>query len=394
MKRSAALLSLTASLTFILMTASGSTSASKYKVGLPRPSAALTPTVISGATRNGTAGASLPPELVVSVVQLDAQGNEAERRQTSTEADGSFRIDGLEEDRGRRFLVATDYLGVTYSTLVENPPESPGTSADLTVYETTEDDSVVRISSDVTTIAKGSDDTFEVIQLLRVENVSDRTFVGREGELGRTVLRLPVPQGGFDFLPLEGVTIQGLGTEPGAVTTADPVLPGETSISYLYKARISRNAWAFRRSIFYPTARADLLVEKGVELEAPAFTFEEEITLDDRTYRRFRSRSFQSGEFLELNIALAQTPQGGYLWWGLGGGLLLVILAGVSSVMARQKRREVTRADERERMIEEIADLDERFEAGSLPEAEYSETRERLKERLKSLTDELAAKRP
>lgn len=354
----------------------------------PRASEAAPTSSVSGSITNGTAGASLPPQLAVTVVQLGDGGGEVVRKQTNSGADGKFRVEGFDPAAGRRLVVATDYQGVTYSRTAEFPEGSSDATADLKIFESTDDDSAIRIPSDVITIIEGTENNLEIIQLLRITNSSDRTFVGTNESGARRVLGLPVPPGATDLLALEG--FRGEATSPiaGGIVTSDPILPGDSSISYLYRVKVARSGWSLRRAIFYPTQRIDLLVETMLEVSAPGFRFEEQVTLEEKTYRRYRGRSLRVGSDLEAEIRPASAP-GSNLWWGLGGGLgalAILFLAGVFFARKRKPPR-ATSPGERERLVEEIAALDEAFVAGQVPEDEYRRRRNEMKTQLQLLSE-------
>lgn len=350
----------------------------------PVPSKSVSSIAIAGQIGNGTEGAPVPEELVVTAIQISGD-QEVERRQT-TAAMGSFRIEGFEAERGNRFLVTTDYLGVSYSTGVEG--EGPELRLDLQVFETTDDETVISVSSDVLTVVEGEGDALEAIQLLRFANASDRTFVGAAGGETRGVLRLPVPQGAFDLLPLEGVDPQQLTSAPDGVVTGQPVIPGELKVSYLYRVRVPRGGWDLRRAVLYPTAKIEVLAGQGLIFEGPAFRLEKEVTLAGKNYRQYRGGSFEAGSVLEGLVRPEGSP-GAILPAGVAFGFLVLAALGTAIFLRRRTKPPSSSPAERERLIEEIARLDEEFESGSVREKVYLERRADMKEKLRSMSDSM-----
>lgn len=360
------------------------------------PAPAASRVTIAGTLSNGTAGAPLPDGLPVTAVQLGPGGEEV-AREGATASGGAFHLEGFDNALGTRYLVAAEYLQVTYSTVVDNPSSSPTITAALTVFEVIEDDSVISVLSDTLTVVPGEGNVLEVLQLLRVRNASDRTFVGRPERQGRTVLHLPVPPGAYDVLPERGVTPRIDVAVAEGFAAADPILPGETSVSYLYKVQVPRSGWTMSRAVFYPTERIDVLAGEGLEVSAADLAFAEEAELGGRTYRRHRGGPFTPGSVLEAAIAPVAAPSGG-LGWGLAVIIAAVVAAatGVPILLRRRGGRPggIPLPSERERLVEEIAALDEAHAGGSLPDGEYATARERLKSRLAALTGELAAAPP
>jgi hypothetical protein len=348
---------------------------------LPAPAASAAETRITGTVVNGTSGGPSAEGLVVIASQLDSDGEEVSRQRAESGAGGAFSITGFDLEKGRRLLVGTDYLGVTYSKIIEEAP-APEVQVELTVYETTEDAGVVSLASDVMTIVAGRDDTFEVIQLQRFVNSSDRTFVGKQSSRGREVLSLPIPVGAFDLVPLEGFTPEGSQSMRGGITTASPLIPGNSSISWVYKIRAPRN-WQMSRLVFYPTRRADLLAESSLNTQSERFEFEERVPLSGKEYRRFRGGPFEAGDTIEATIATATASPGAGLAVGLIAAFALLAIAGAVTMSARRRGRNRSARDS---LVAEIAALDEAFQAGEVAEADYRDTRAGLKDHLERLT--------
>lgn len=345
--------------------------------------------VISGTIKNGSAGASLPAELVVTAAQLDDQGNEVARRQGNAGSDGRFKIEGLDFAAGGQLIVGTDYLGVTYSAFVEVPDAANEVTAEITIFEPTEDESGISVLSDVLTIVPGRKGDLEVIQLLRIANRLDRTYVGAGNGTARAVLRLPLPQGARDFLPLEGIRPEGISEIAEGAVTGDPLLPGESSVSYVYRVTVARSGWPLERHVLYKTDRFDLLAEKTLAVSTSELKFEEEVTLEGKTYRRYHGGPFRAGEVLEVNIGSSAASN---LGWGLAAGigaLFLIVMAG-SLYRRRRGSPRATTAD-RQRLIHQIAELDEDYAAGGLQEHDYRRRRDAMKNRLESITSDLAS---
>lgn len=353
-------------------------------VALPAWSAPLV--TLSGTISNGTEGAAMPSKLVVTVVQLSDEDTEAARKQVDTGADGKFAVTDLDLAAGGRFVIGTDYLGVTYTAFVEAAEGASEVIAELTVFETTESDDAIRVRSDLITIVRGEEDSMEIIQLLTLVNSSDRTFVGRERSEGRQVLRFPLAPGAEGLVALEGFDEERTVAIGDGFATAEPRPPGEASVSYGYRVKVGRGGWPLRRAFFYPTDRVDLLVESDVPFNAPDLKFEEQVTLEGKTYRRFRGGSFRAGA--ELQATVGSRGPGSTLWWVLAGGLGALVLLTLGALMLRQRRGSPTAMSAtRERLVQQIAELDEDFAAGILPEKEYQARRVGMKARLEKLTD-------
>lgn len=380
-------------------------------LAVPRASLAATP----GRVVMGTAGAALPEGLRVTVLQNDEQGvPQGQPVFASVAADGTF---SFEADPAKSHLVGLFYGGVAYSQVVEAGRTDP---VELKIYETTNDASVVKVTSDSMTvlqnIEEGQGNVLEVLQLLRYQNDSDRTFIGSEsdqvspepGPSGeqepqpRQVLKLPVPESAYDLAPADAANGAGLATSgEGRLVTTSAFPPGEASVAYLFKVQVPRTGWQLRREVYHPTEHADLLIGRRLVLTAaPGFEFQESKTLGGESYNRYRSGELNPGSVIEADIGFPEEGAEG-VWIGFAAGVLLLALGlGLASVRMRRRRAakaaagkpaaQKTPAEEsptREALIVQVAELDENFEAGGLDKAEYDTRRAALLSRLSASAD-------
>ncbi len=214
--------------------------------------------VISGAVRNGTAGA--PPALDVRV-ELIAIGARAElTSQQQQPVDGRFRF-VVAADATVSYVLRTVYQGVPY--LSEPPlllsPEAPEATRDMVVYERATEPPPLRISSTVVSV-RGLDQAAGTLELQRedeVENASDRAWAG--GADGIT-LRTPAPPGARRASDLSGLATVTLAD--GAVTTTQPLLPGRQLVVTRLAVAYDRAAAQYRLRVTapLPTARIEAWV--------------------------------------------------------------------------------------------------------------------------------------
>jgi hypothetical protein len=378
-------------------------------LALPRAALGATP----GRVVMGTAGASLPEGLRVTVLQNDDEGvPQGQPVFAPVAADGTF---SLEADPAKSHLVGLFYGGVAYSRVVEAGRADP---VELKIYETTDDVSVVKITSDSMTVLQnteeGQGNVLEVLQLLRYQNDSDRAFIGSESDQPapepspsgspapqqRQVLKLPVPESAYDLAPADAANGAGLATSgEGRLVTTSAFPPGEASVAYLFKVKVPRTGWQLRREVYHPTEHADLLVGKRLVLTAaPGFEFQESKTLGGESYNRYRSGELNPGSVIEADIGFPEEGTDG-VWIGFAAGVaVLALLLGLANLRMRRRRAAKAAAKPaapapaespptREALIEQVAELDERFESGAIEKAEYESQRAALLARLTAPAD-------
>lgn len=375
-------------------------------LALPRAALAATP----GRVVMGTSGAALPENLRITVLQNDDEGvPQGQPVFAPVAPDGTF---SFEADPARSHLVGLFYEGVAYSQVVEAGRTDP---VELKIYETTTDWSVVRITSDSMTVLQntkeGQGNVLEVLQLLRYQNDSDRAFIGSESEQvtpepspsgepapqQRQVLKLPVPESAYDLAPADDANSAGLATSAqGRLVTTSAIPPGEASVAYLFKVKVPRTGWQLRREVYYPTERADLIIGKRLVLTAaPGFEFQESKTLGGESYNRYRSGELNPGSAIEADIGFPKEGADG-VWIGFAAGVaVFALLLALGTVRMRGHRAAKAAAAKpaaaappagggpaREQLIEQVAELDEKFESGAIDKAEYESQRAGLLARL------------
>ncbi|HEU4867986.1 MAG TPA: hypothetical protein VFV09_09675 [Actinomycetota bacterium] len=379
-------------------------------LALPRVALAATP----GRVVMGTAGAALPGDLRITVLQNDDEGvPQGQPVFAPVAADGSFTF---EADPAKSHLVGLFYGGVAYSQVVEAGRTDP---VELKIYETTDDVSVVKITSDSMTVLQnteeGQGNVLEVLQLLRYQNDSDRAFIGSESDQAepepspagspapqqRQVLKLPVPESAYDLAPADAANGAGLATSgEGRLVTTSAFPPGEASVAYLFKVKVPRTGWQLRREVYHPTEHADLLIGKRLVLTAaPGFEFEESKTLGGESYNRYRSGELNPGSVIEADIGFPDEGTDG-VWIGFAAGVaVLALLLGLATVRMRRRRAAKAAAGKpaapapqpnrptREVLIEQIAELDELFESGAIEKDDYESQRAALLARLSAPAD-------
>jgi len=377
----------------------------------PRASLAATP----GRVVMVTAGAALPENLRITVLQNDDEGvPQGQPVFAPVDAGGTF---SFEADPAKSHLVGLFYEGVAYSQVVEAGRTD---SVELKIYETTNDSSVVKITSDSMTVLQnteeGQGNVLEVLQLLRYQNDSDRAFIGSESDQAtpepspsgepapqqRQVLKLPVPESAYDLAPADAANGAGLATSgEGRLVTTSAFPPGEASVAYLFKVKVPRTGWQLRREVYHPTDHADLLVGKRLVLTAaPGFEFQESKALGGESYYRYRSGELNPGSVIEADIGFPEEGTNG-VWIGFAAGVAVLALAlGLATVRMRRRRAAKAAAAKpapttppagggatREQLIEQVAELDEKFESGGVDKGVYESRRAELLARLSAPAD-------
>jgi hypothetical protein len=340
------------------------------------PAASAQTLRVEGFVENGTTGEPAPRGARLEVAVVGSDGQRIDVAATRVDRRGRFTAT-VEAGAGARTVVSTRYEGITYSTIAR--PGAEVASAELVVFETTRDPDVLSVEAD-TTVLEVSGEELEALQIVRVTNASDRTFVGESGQTSS--FRLPLPDGAFAVSIVDGLTPGRSRPEGSALEAGDPLQPGDATFSYAYKVRSDDGSWGLDRESFYPTARMDVLVEPDLELAGGDFRLLGDLDFGGDVYRQYVKNDIEAGARTSFTVAAS------------GGAGVLPILAGAAALIAlavaawrigrsRSARPPEQEPGDRGAILESIAALDLAHDAGSVGESDYRARREELKSRLR-----------
>ncbi len=316
------------------------------------------------------------------VVLLIRQADEPEivgRDTTDERGRFSFRDDGND---ALRFLSAA-YAGANYVQRLSNGPN------EIAVYETTDSDTALSVVSHHIIVDAAEK---RVEQILIVENSGNRTFRTGEGH----------GHGLEVFLP-DGVTEvrdgpQGLHTHGEILVNPDPVRPGHSQLLFAFDLPVSGR---LSQTLSYPTGTVDVFVRPAdAEVAAGALQDRGEVTFEQHSFRRFSGAGFNRGDRIDLGINTS--PWSFSALWGdtdvrFGVLLGLAIACALLAIFFRPPGKTGSPAQapaeglpdlqaRRSALMHQIADLDDRYEKGRLPEEEYRIRRNAIKAELVDMT--------
>ena len=367
---------------------------------LPTDASAQSPSTISGTVRNGTAGAAPPIGLRVTL-RYQVPSGEVVEPDTLTALDGSFTFTNLPQQGLPGFELRADYLDVEYTNRVLGEPLAG--PLDLTVYELTSDFSVLSLVDDTLAVtgADGSRRQFAVLEAARLRNASDRTFradVLVDGPM--SMVRFSLPDGAAD-LDVESSLPGGhvLQVDRGFALTM-PVPPGEHDILFVYRVPYESSTKQYTPNFPMGTDSYRVMVVKGVaESAGPGMRSVDDIAIGDTEYVVLETGPLAPGQPAALMLSALPEPtlleradttvrSDGFRRGVLPAALGLVLLVLVGVILLRRRRSsahgpmvvytygEKPRPPTRAELVESIAQMDARFEAGELDPEDYQRRRE------------------
>ena len=360
---------------------------------------------VQGDVVNGTQGAGpFAAELPVLLLLSARDGSLAATGQTTTDAAGRFRFDQVDLLEGGTYTLGVEYAGVLYRTSLA--AQDLEKELHLTVYETTEDVSVVAVTRQVMVVADVDEEGRQVAatEFVRLVNRGDRTLLPAPLGSGRmSFLRFSLPSQASELsvqsdLPPGEIISVGTGF---ALTS--PVAPGDHAIEFSYLFPYSGDRVSYRQNLLQGAEIYQVLVPE--RLPAVLVTGLDPVALvniQGSVYRAWEGRNFPPGRGPALE--LVNLPQPGLLarlensftsdtFWrnaipiAAGAALAFLLLFGAfkaprgAAAQAGPAPGDSIR-DGSSTLVQAIANLDERYQRGEVAEDRYQRTRQGLKSRV------------
>ena len=259
---------------------------------------------VTGQLVNGTLGAPAPAEVLVLALVTDSEGGLISALDALSDDEGRFIVDGLPGVDNGQYIFSADYRGALYRT-VRGAGDLDG-ELRLTVYEPTEDVSVIEVTKHVQVIAEvdKTERTVAVVEFVRLANRSDRTLTPNLNNPAQmSFLRFSLPPQSYELnvqSDLQGRDVIPVGT--GFAVTS-PVPPGEHSVEFSYFFTYEGSTVAYRQGlhqgadIYQTLVPEDLtaVLVKPLELTTP-------ISIQDTKYQVWEAQGIGPGQGLMLEV--------------------------------------------------------------------------------------------
>ena len=359
-------------------------------------------TLIEGQVVNGTAADG---DLEGMTVVLHQQGmGEYAEVETTTDPQGRFRFPDVEVVPGFAYGVSVTYQGVLYGQdlaliLADNDPVT------LTIYETTEEESVLKTTAASTLFAsvdrRGR--WVGVLEMVSLQNDSDRTYV--PGPEPMKLLRFGLPSGAQD-LQVETDLLGGevLQVDLGFGLTS-PVPPGAHDLLFSYRFPYDESTVSFSKSLPYGATQLRVLISEGdVRVTSPQMGAPNTVAIGSHTYQVLAVQDLGRGT--RVDLALEGLPQptawervaryGEEIPFQYVPPVALAIAAALVmayAVLQSRRRRSLSGiaaggsplVEARQEVMQALVTLDQRLEREGMDPSRYQEERGRLVRRLAAL---------
>ncbi|MBI2305039.1 MAG: carboxypeptidase regulatory-like domain-containing protein [Chloroflexi bacterium] len=350
---------------------------------------------IKGQLVNGTPQGS---SVANQEVTLHTYSGEQETGTTTakTDAEGGFQFTDLKTSAQYSYQVT-----ITYQEAEYNSPKVTFDGGENTkplvmkVYDATDSDSALKVvfSHVIVFPQKGN---LSVAEYYTFMNQGDKTYVGRQvitPDNKKETLRLPVPKNIRQVQYEAGLMECCVVPSPGLLSYAMGVEPGPTEVLFSYLVPASSGQALIARSLEYPTDRFEVLIQ-GEEMTAdsPQLTNQGVVNIEGTRFSRLTGENLPKGA--QMSVSISGVPGGDIqdtLKWAVVAAALVTTLGASSYWWWRRPARPAlqpataTITSSQKALLQELADLDDRFEAGSIGQAEYHRLRTQRKTQLLNL---------
>jgi len=348
--------------------------------------------VIEGNVANKTPGGGSVANVEVSLT-TNQNDKELGKATTKTDAAGHFSFTGLATDSSYSYQVdILDYQEAEYDgTRFGFSANETTRNLEISVYDATQDDSVLNVAAAHTVIYVGKG-SLDVMEYYQISNESNYAYVGT-GEITPTGKRKTVTypvaakasgvQYGGDLMQcciLPGQT---------AFTDTMPFIPGSREVVYSYRVDYSGTDYDYSRKTNLPTQAYELLVQgEASQVASDQLVPSGPVSYDGSSFQRYSATSLARGA--EMSALLSGLPKGGKQWTLIWAVAVAAVAVGAGVYFARPLLRRTAaprpagvaaedRAERRRRLLVEIARLDDDFAAGRVREAAYHRERQARK---------------
>ncbi|MCO6449250.1 MAG: c-type cytochrome [Caldilineales bacterium] len=369
---------------------------------------------------NGTTG-EIQSDAQVELRVFDADGP-VTSQSTTTDAQGMATFESLSTEPIWGFMLETQYNGASFSTdFFQFEPGISTIDMPLNVYEpgATADD--IRINRAHWVVSIENPHTLEVGELYSFVNTSNRLYTGEMSDGVPRVLQFDLPENAIN-VSFEGMDSTNRYVQDGNVfydTVALP--PGQHQVLFQYSLPVEDNSVTIQHPIAYPIDNLNLLApDMGISVEASGWTIGQPLQAQGGAFLNYTQTSLPADSTpravisgIEANLFADSQSQNApnqqvidpFATPGISGQPYIIIVVVVLSIavlavgtiiLMRRQRQQLAmvpdlRRQQRQDLIQQIADLDDAYEAGEVSEADYQAERGLLKSQLVTLSNRDAA---
>lgn len=363
----------------------------------PKLDAAQEQGVIQGRLVNKTPGGA---GVADQEVALTTYLNQAEKGKVTakTDVNGNFEFKGLATSTGYVYSVVVTYQGAEYTKdNLSFAKDETVKALEIPVFDATTSDEAVSVERGHL-IIDFAHNSLVMLEFVSFTNSGDKTYVGTKQvspDGKKETLRFAIPKGAVDLTYNDGLMECCVFTTDNGFVDTMGVQPGKKDIIFSYRLPYSASSLTLVKPIDYPTKNFNLLVSSvGVQVSSDQIQSQGEAEVSGAKFLHLAGQDLSRGTRLNLGLQnLPRVTESAFanenLRRGIAFGLAFLAIAfAVIYPLSRRRLsekvaevREVSE-DKKQALLLELAHLEDRYEAGQIPEGEYRRKREEKKSKL------------
>lgn len=353
---------------------------------------------IKGQLVNKTKGGGTVAGQEVSLKTLRSN-NEVSSSPTKTDTKGGFVFSDLNTESIYSYKITIKYQEADYeSDVVKFAAGETSKSLELTVFDSTTSPADITVSQAHTVVLAGKGE-LEVVEYFVFSNRGDKTYVGFKdlGDGRKETLKFSLPRGATELQYGQGLMECCVVPVDGGFVDTMAFIAGNTSeVVYSYKIKKPSDNYLLSQTLFSPVANYDLLVQDvdGSRVSSAQLTAQEPVQMGETRFTRLSARDLAAGTAISASLSgLGKSGSSVTTQQAAIVVVLLISAFGIGFLLLRRRRTPALAnapaggggRGEKESLLMEMAQLDDNFEAGKIPQERYRRLRAQKKARLAEL---------
>ena len=306
-----------------------------------------------------------------------ADGAEKGNAKSNADARGKATFTGLNTDPAYIYQVNLNYQEADYTSEISFKKDEKSRNLEVVVWDATDDDKFIKIGA-AHIVVQFEGDALKITEYYRVDNLGDKTYIGSKNvaSLGKKeTLRFYLPKGAQMQEFAMGLLDWRVALENEALIDTMGVEPGSKEIAFTYTSKFSPSNHTIPIVANRATDDLTLVVEeKGFKVSSPQLSPPQLAKMGNVSFIVMNKKDVKKGETIQATLSglPGENPVNSLRWIGIG--LLVVALAfGVTYPLIRRKTAtvKVNAPEDRDQLLQDVAQLDDAFESGQMNKDEY-----------------------
>jgi len=344
--------------------------------------------VVTGTVTLATESTALPEYLTATLYVFDMDMKE-QSFETTVNSDGTYQFSNVTIDDQHSYYVSVPYGdGFFNSDFLRGSPETSNMILNVTLYDVTDDSSVLQLTSVLTQVDLLSDNTLRIWQMYNWVNNSDKLFSTVSASGQQLSVHIPVPNGA-SLADSNDMTRFIYDSENGYVYDSYPLLPNQEHSFYLQYTAPFSGEWELNQQFDYElTGVYQVYADEAIfDLEANGWAATQTQEFQGVVYRGLGT----VGNAASLAITISSKGVSVNFDKQTMGmiltvfGIVFIGIAALLFVKGSPVSKPLNSEKQIQDLMEGIVELDSMYQAGSISEEKYKKRRKILKAQLTTL---------